>query len=333
MTIELSSAGRKNIRLELPDQMSYFPPSASGQLEEAVWDAQYDFFRYKYDEFKCKDFNIIRNQIVCSDDCRLCSQNMDCSFLGLSSVLQGRVECTMSAEKKRRLWQKGFSNIMVCSGYKEECNYFKAGEQFGMTSVLISSDFFRYLTERYPEFFEDPYCRLCKGETFFFAPRNIPVSTALMTALNDIELCRIMGNASRMYLEAKVVECLSVFIRETHATPGKETHSLTVSERDKIYHAREIIHTEYLNPPTLHQLATRVGTNECSLKAGFKQAFRQTVFGYLYDYRMNMASHYLLDTAKSIQEVASLVGYEHQGHFCTAFKKKFNMSPSEFRAR
>lgn len=331
MTIELSSTGRKNIRLEIPEDMAYFLPAASRSPQETVWDAQYDYFRYRFNEFKCKDFSVIRNYIYCKTDCRLCSQNANSSFLGLTSVQQGKVECTLSAGKDRRLWRKGFTNIIVCSGYKEECNYFKAGEQFGMTSLLVSSGFFLYLTERYPEFFEKPYHRLCEGETFFFTPENIPIPSSLAVALNDIETCRIMGNASRMYLEAKITECISIFIRETQGNTAASTSTLTASARDKIYEARDIICSEYLNPPSLHQLASRAGTNECSLKAGFKQVFGQTVFGYLYDYRMGIASRYLADTQKSIQEIAALAGYEYQSHFCTAFKKKFNMSPSEYR--
>jgi AraC-like DNA-binding protein len=46
---------------------------------------------------------------------------------------------------------------------------------------------------------------------------------------------------------------------------------------------------------------------------------------------MNLARQYLLDTDKTIQEVADAVGYEHQSHFSTAFKRKFRMSPQAFR--
>ncbi|MFV0584402.1 MAG: helix-turn-helix domain-containing protein [Parabacteroides gordonii] len=332
MNMELSSSGRRNIRLEVPE-ITYFPLSATGQLEELSWSVRQDFFQCDYSEFKCKDFNIIRNSICCEQDCCLRSQNMDCAFLGLSSVQQGRAECFLSSGRDRRIWSKGYSNIMVCSGYKEELNHFRAGETFGMTSVLISPEFFRYLTERYPEFFEKPYERLAQGDTFFLAPENIPVSTLLTTALGDIQHCRNMGNASRMYLEAKVVECLSVFIREATDQDVKRERALSVSDRDKIYQARDIICAEYLDPPSLHTLARRVGTNECTLKAGFKRAFRTTIFNYLYNYRMNMAVHYLLDTDKTIAEVAGLVGYDYQGHFCTAFKRKFNLSPSEYRLK
>ena len=143
----------------------------------------------------------------------------------------------------------------------------------------------------------------------------------------------MMGNASPMYLEAKVTECLSLFMRETEGKEPVNAKIVGFSDRDKIYQARDIICSEYLSPPSLHDLALRVGTNECTLKAGFKEAFRTTVFNYLFDYRMNIAIHYLLDTNKSIGEVAGLVGYEHQAHFCTAFKRKFNVTPSEYRLK
>jgi AraC-like DNA-binding protein len=75
-----------------------------------------------------------------------------------------------------------------------------------------------------------------------------------------------------------------------------------------------------------------VGTNECTLKNGFKMLFGTTVFGYLFDCRMKLAGRYLSDTDKTIQEIAGLVGYEHPSHFSTAFKRKFCVSPQQYRA-
>jgi AraC-like DNA-binding protein len=75
-----------------------------------------------------------------------------------------------------------------------------------------------------------------------------------------------------------------------------------------------------------------VGTNECTLKNGFKTLFGTTVFGYLFNYRMKLAGQYLSDTDKTIQEIAGLVGYEYLSHFSTAFKRKFYVSPQQYRA-
>nr|WP_250714436.1 AraC family transcriptional regulator [Bacteroides fragilis] len=70
----------------------------------------------------------------------------------------------------------------------------------------------------------------------------------------------------------------------------------------------------------------RVGTNECTLKRGFKTVFGTTVFGHIFDYRMEIACRYLLDSSKTIQEIGACVGYEYHAHFSTAFKRKFGLT-------
>ena len=330
--IELSSRGRDTIALEMPD-ISYFSTNRSGGLEENCWEAENKLLTYRISDFRCRDFNVTRYQIYCKEDCCMRSLNVGNSFMGLSVVRQGIVECFLSETRDKRIWRKGYTNMIVSSGIKEERNLFRKGDTFGMTSILVSPDFFQHLSERYTEYFGSAYLRFGRGETFFIAPKNLSIPIALSVALNDLEVSQMMGNASPMYLEAKVTECLSLFMRETEGKEPVNAKIVGFSDRDKIYQARDIICSEYLNPPSLHDLALRVGTNECTLKAGFKGAFRTTVFNYLFDYRMNIAIHYLLDTNKSIGEVPGLVGYEHQAHFCTAFKRKFNVTPSEYRLK
>ena len=330
--IELSSRGRDTIALEMPD-ISYFSTNRSGGLEENCWEAENKLLTYRISDFRCRDFNVTRYQIYCKEDCCMRSLNVGNSFMGLSVVRQGIVECFLSETRDKRIWRKGYTNMIVSSGIKEERNLFRKGDTFGMTSILVSPDFFQHLSERYTEYFGSAYLRFGRGETFFIAPKNLSIPIALSVALNDLEVSQMMGNASPMYLEAKVTECLSLFMRETEGKEPVNAKIVGFSDRDKIYQARDIICSEYLNPPSLHDLALRVGTNECTLKAGLKEAFRTTVFNYLFDYRMNIAIHYLLDTNKSIGEVAGLVGYEHQAHFCTAFKRKFNVTPSEYRLK
>lgn len=330
--IELSSRGRDTIALEMPD-ISYFSTNRSGGLEENCWEAENKLLTYRISDFRCRDFNVTRYQIYCKEDCCMRSLNVGNSFMRLSVVRQGIVECFLSETRDKRIWRKGYTNVIVSSGIKEERNLFRKGDTFGMTSILVSPDFFQHLSERYTEYFGSAYLRFGRGETFFIAPKNLSIPIALSVALNDLEVSQMMGNASPMYLEAKVTECLSLFMWETEGKEPVNAKIVGFSDRDKIYQARDIICSEYLNPPSLHDLALRVGTNECTLKAGFKEAFRTTVFNYLFDYRMNIAIHYLLDTNKSIGEVAGLVGYEHQAHFCTAFKRKFNVTPSEYRLK
>ena len=52
-------------------------------------------------------------------------------------------------------------------------------------------------------------------------------------------------------------------------------------------------------------------------------------FQYLFDYRMRLAVLYLLDSDMTINDIGIKLGYDYQSHFCTAFKRKYGVSPIE----
>ena len=93
-----------------------------------------------------------------------------------------------------------------------------------------------------------------------------------------------------------------------------------------------MILSQYHNMPSLHEIASMVGTNECTLKKAFKHEFGTTVFQFLFDYRMRLAVLYLLDSDMTVNDIGIKLGYDYQSHFCTAFKRKYGVSPMEYRA-
>ena len=54
-------------------------------------------------------------------------------------------------------------------------------------------------------------------------------------------------------------------------------------------------------------------------------------FQYLFDYRMRLAVLYLLDSDMTINDIAIKLGYDYQSYFYTAFKRKYGVSPIEYR--
>lgn len=58
--------------------------------------------------------------------------------------------------------------MIVSSGIKEERNLFRKGDTFGMTSILVSPDFFQHLSERYTEYFGSAYLRFGRGGDFLY---------------------------------------------------------------------------------------------------------------------------------------------------------------------
>ena len=66
------------------------------------------------------------------------------------------------------------------------------------------------------------------------------------------------------------------------------------------------------------------------LKAGFKEIYGDTVFNFLFDYKMEFARK-LLDTGSyNVNEVGLKIGYSTSSHFIAAFKKKFGTTPKKY---
>ncbi|ULT23854.1 helix-turn-helix transcriptional regulator [Sphingobacterium sp. E70] len=82
---------------------------------------------------------------------------------------------------------------------------------------------------------------------------------------------------------------------------------------------------------TLVNLAHLVGTNEFTLKKGFKELFGTTVFGFWNDAKMEHAKKLILDKNMTIGEVSDAIGYKNQRHFSDAFRRKFGFPPSKLK--
>jgi AraC-like DNA-binding protein len=132
-----------------------------------------------------------------------------------------------------------------------------------------------------------------------------------------------------IYFEAKALELLFLELEQVAALAIQQANPFLRShDVERIYLAKAMVEENLLNPCSLIELAHRVGLNDFKLKKGFREVFGTTVFGYLYDLRMEKAK-LLLKNGKPVREVAFEVGYKNAHHFTTAFKKKFGYLPSK----
>ena len=100
---------------------------------------------------------------------------------------------------------------------------------------------------------------------------------------------------------------------------------------DCIYTARNLIEKHLEWHYTIPEIAKQVGINELKLKKGFKQVFGMALFEFLTNSRMEKARTLLTEKRKPLKQIARLTGYKHTSNFITAFTKKYNQSPTDFR--
>ncbi|HEY9668600.1 MAG TPA: AraC family transcriptional regulator [Coleofasciculaceae cyanobacterium] len=168
-----------------------------------------------------------------------------------------------------------------------------------------------------------------------FYARSGQATPAMHIALQQILHSPYQRLTQRLFLESKVLELMVLILEhEVEAQQRKQPAvQLKPDEVDRLHWAKEILHQNLDNPPSLMQLARQVGLNECTLKRGFRQVFRTTVFGYLRQRRMEQAKALLTQGRMNVYEAARAVGYTSQSRFATAFRQTFGVNPKTFSTR
>jgi two-component system response regulator YesN len=99
----------------------------------------------------------------------------------------------------------------------------------------------------------------------------------------------------------------------------------------KIDLAQSYIRTNYEKSLSLISVATFVDLNPSYFSSLFKQKSGMNFSDYLYEVRMEQAIELLKDPRLKVYEIGNAVGYEDAPSFGRAFRKKFSMSPNEYR--
>lgn len=91
------------------------------------------------------------------------------------------------------------------------------------------------------------------------------------------------------------------------------------------------IRDHYTQPISLEQVAAEVYLTPEYFSRIFKEETGVTFVNYLTDVRLRHSVQLLETTALRVQDVAQQVGYPNVSYFSTIFKKKYGMSPYEYR--
>ncbi|MBE9058231.1 helix-turn-helix domain-containing protein [Sphaerospermopsis sp. LEGE 08334] len=211
----------------------------------------------------------------------------------------------------------------------EEIEQYFPGDRYYLIRIIFDLNFFRNFATGFspvPKQLQ-PLLECDHAPCFHLSVGKI--TPTMQTVLSQLLNAPYQGMVQRIYLESKVLELLALQLAQILETEknSKKVINLKAADIERIHHAREILISQYDNPPTLLDLAKKVGVNDHKLKLGFREVFGTTVFGYLHNYRMEMAKMLLQEGEQNVAEVASYVGYSNPGHFAAAFKRKFGMSP------
>lgn len=167
------------------------------------------------------------------------------------------------------------------------------------------------------------------GENSWFSNINV-ITPTMRLALEQILYCPFQGKTKQIYLESKCLELIVLKLEQLKEVGSSALSSLKPDDVDRIYAAQKLLADNLENPPSLMELARRVGLNDYKLKLGFREVLGTTAFGYLHQQRMEVARHLLNERRMNVKEVAKAVGYANQSRFAAAFHKQFGINPKAY---
>jgi len=157
------------------------------------------------------------------------------------------------------------------------------------------------------------------------------ITPSMAIVLNQLINYSLNSSIKQLYFKGKAYELLSLYFNRSEDADIEQCPFL-VDEGSvtKIRKAKDIIVSRMAEPPTLQELADEIGLNIKKLKEGFKQIYGDSVFSFLFDYKMEVARKLLESGTHNVNEVGHKVGYSTSSHFIAAFKKKYGTTPKKY---
>lgn len=218
-------------------------------------------------------------------------------------------------------------SLLFYNPQKELPVHLEIGPNSWMISILISIKKLHSLFSTEAEHI--PFLSLENREKKYYSEESISPSMAIV--LNQLFHYNLNLSIKNLYYKGKGYELLSLYFNRNE-DPNLENCPFLIDEENlaKIKKAKEIVIRNVAEPPGLQDLADQVGITLKRLKVGFKQVYGDSVYGFLFDYKMEQARKMLDSGSYNVNEVGNQIGYSTSSHFISAFKKKFGTTPKKY---
>lgn len=157
------------------------------------------------------------------------------------------------------------------------------------------------------------------------------VSPAIAVVLSQLMNYNLHRSIKELYVKGKVYELISLYFNKSEDADMEQCPFLVDEDNvRRIRKAKEIIISRMAEPPTLVELSEEIGLSLKKMKDGFKQIYGDSVFSFLFDYKMEYSRKMLESGKYNVNEVGLKVGYSTASHFISAFKKRYGTTPKKY---
>ena len=159
----------------------------------------------------------------------------------------------------------------------------------------------------------------------------LPISHRIMPLAEELAAPSSDGVVGRLLAESCALELLAHALQALEERPEASAQPLSRRDRAKVQLVRDMMLASPEASFTLQEFAREAGMSITVLKAKFSAVFGQSVFSFLRELRLRHAKEGLEKEGWTVSQAAHFVGYRHHSNFSTAFRRRYGVSPKQFR--
>jgi len=152
------------------------------------------------------------------------------------------------------------------------------------------------------------------------------IDSPIKNLLDEISNASYESNYRRAYIELKIKEL--IFLSCTQQDNSDAENNLPPTVYQKLMQAKAYLISNYVEAPSIVQLARIVSLNELYLKMYYKELFGITIHQFIIRLRMEAADK-LLRKNCSVLETSARTGYRSTSHFISVFKTYYGKTPKQ----
>lgn len=147
---------------------------------------------------------------------------------------------------------------------------------------------------------------------------------------NADEICKTFPNGYQLAIKSYLFQMFFIIFTNLpkDIAPVKKKKSL-----DKMKLIIKYVENNYAENISIEDMANLCDFSQSHFMKFFKNNMEVSFIEYLNNYRLTMASRLLISSTSSIIAIAMESGFDNLSYFNRLFKKKYEMTPSEFRRR
>ena len=142
------------------------------------------------------------------------------------------------------------------------------------------------------------------------------------------------SSSAKELITASLLQTLWQEIFENTDTSNPDEHNMhATASQVRLQLMMHFIHLNYAQNISLDDIAAQAMVSKSTALNLFRKYLHISPVNYLINYRLKQAGQLLSKTEKKISLISSETGFHNVDYFCRLFKKRYKLTPTEYREK